>query len=179
MLYAIWPSIPSLVHYSGVTLGNPQSEKAPQSIPTIETGPYTRSTQASLKAAQTNSIKEHLQQKPTKQVYVGSGLPTLPRRIVEKMLNWECINFNELLPFCNPGAEEEQGLTQTPEQFMLFPGLGMLQHGHQVKYSFLQWASCFVTCMAVMASLAKTSHTCAYFNIILKANREYTGGKWS
>ena len=93
---------------------------------------------------------------PTKQVYVGSGLPTLPRCIVEKMLKWEYINFNELLPFSDPKSEEQQGLTQTPEQFMLFPGLGLLQHGqsigHQVKYSFLQWASCFVIYMAVMAS---------------------------
>ena len=112
-------------------MGNPQSEKAPQSILTIETSPNTGSTQASLKETWTNIIEEHLlKQKPTKQVYVGSGLPTLPRRIVEKMLNWEYINFNELLPFCDPRAEEEQGPTQTPEQFILFPGLGLLQHGH-------------------------------------------------
>ena len=162
-------------------MGNPQSEKVPQSIPTIETSPNTGSTQASLKEAWTNIIEEHLlKQKPTKQVYVGAGLPTLPRRIVEKMLNWEYINFNELLPLCDPGAEEEQGLTQTPEQFMLFSGLGLLQHGHQVKYSFLQWASCFVTYMAVMASHGNNiTHMCAYFNIILKANREFAGGMCS
>ena len=83
------------------------------------------------------------------------------------MLNWEYINFNELLPFYDPGLEEEQGLTQTPEQFMLFPGLGLMQHGHPVKYLFLQWASCFVTYMAVMASHGN--------NIIhVKVNREYT-----
>ena len=78
----------------------------------------------------TNIIKEHLlKQKPTKQVYVGSGLPTLPRHIAEKMLKWEYINFNELLPFSDLRSEEEQGLTQTPEQFKLFPGIGLLQHG--------------------------------------------------
>ena len=27
--------------------------------------------------------------------------------------------------------------------------------------------------------MAITSHMCAYFNVILKANREYTGGIWS
>ena len=33
ILYASWPSLHTLVHYSGVTLGNPQSKKVPQSIP--------------------------------------------------------------------------------------------------------------------------------------------------
>ena len=44
----------------------------------------------------------------------------------EKMLNWEYINFNELLPFCDLGSEEEQGQAQASDQFMLFPGLGKL-----------------------------------------------------
>ena len=34
--------------------------------------------------------------------------------------------------------------------------------------------------MAVMASHCNNiTHMCAYFNVILKANREYTGGMWS
>ena len=59
---------------------------------------------------------------------------------------------------------------------MLFPGLDLLQHGHQVKYSFLQWASCFIAYMAVVASNGHNIvHTCAYFNVILKASREFSG----
>ena len=96
------------------------------------------------------------------------------------MLNWEYItNFNEPLPFCDPGSDEEQGLTQALDQFMLFPGLGLLQHGHQVKYSFLQWASYFIAYMAVMASNGHIIHMCAYFNVILKASREFSGNMWA
>ena len=62
---------------------------------------------------------------------------------------------------------------------MLFPGLGLMQHGHQAKYSFLQWASCFVTYTAVIASHSNNiTHMHTYFNTIFNANREYTGGVW-
>lgn len=165
-------------HYSGVTLGNPQSKKAPQFIPTIETSSNTGLAEPSLKEAWTNIIEEHLlKQKPTKQVYVRSGLPTLPRRIVEKMLNWEYINFNELLPFCDPGSEEEQSLTQTPEQLMFFPGLGLLQHGHQVNTHSCSGEAALSHTWLSWPPMAITS--CAYFNVILKANREYTGSMLS
>ena len=48
-----------------------------------------------------------------------------------------------------------------------------------MEYSFLQWASCFVTCMAVLSSKGSNiTHICAYFNTILKASREYTDDMW-
>ena len=74
---------------------------------------------SSLKEAWTNIIRSTslIKQKPIKYVYVRSGLPTLPSHIVEKVLNWEYINFNELLPFCDPRAEE-QGMTQRPESIL-------------------------------------------------------------
>ena len=43
---------------------------------------------------------------------------------------------------------------------MFFLGLSLLQHGHQVKYLFLQWASRFVTYMAVMTSHGNNINTC-------------------
>ena len=93
------------------------------------------------------------------------------------MLNWE---YNELLPFCDPGSEVEQGQAQASDQFMLFPALDLLQHGHQVKYSFLQWASCFIMYMAVMAANGHNIvNMYAYFNVILKASREFSGNMWA
>ena len=64
------------------------------------------------------------------------------------MLNWEYINFNELLPFCDPGVKLSRGRSKHPICSCCFP---LLQHGHQVKYSFstfLQWISCFITYMS-------------------------------
>ena len=62
-------------------------------------------------------LEEHLfKQKPTQQTYIGPGLLTLPKRIVEKMLNWEYINFNELIPFCDPNTDDEQPSSLVPEQ---------------------------------------------------------------
>ena len=45
-----------------------------------------------------------------------------------------------------------------------------------MKYSFLQWASYFVTYLAAMASHDNNiSHKCVYFNVNLKANEDILG----
>ena len=51
--------------------------------------------------------------------------------------------------------------------------------GHKLNYSFTQWASCFVTYMAALAANNNNIvHMCAYFQVILKASREYAGSTW-
>ena len=124
-------------------------------------------------------LEQHLlTHKPTKQVFIGADLPILPKRLIGKMRNWEYINFNKLIPFCNPGAEEEHDLNTNPDHY-LFPGLGVIQRGHKLTYSFPQWANCFITYIAALASSGENIvHMCAYFQVILKASREYSGGMW-
>ena len=158
-----------------MTLGNPP-DKPPTSLPTF--GHSSNSEATTFNEAWAKIIEEHvLSRKPSKQVFVGAGLPVLPKRLVDKMVAGEYINFNELIPFCDPGAEEEQS-TSTPEHY-LFPTLGLIRQGHKVDYSFLQWASCFATYMAVLSSKGQNiTHMCAYFNVILKASREYTDDMW-
>ena len=121
-------------------------------------------------------LKEHLiARKSAKQVFIGAGLPVLPMRLVDKIVAGECINFNELIPFCDPGTEEQP----LQPQHHLFPSLGVIRPGHIIEYSFLQWASCFVTYMAALFSNGQNvTHMCAYFIVILKANREYTDDIW-
>ena len=53
----------------------------------------------------------------TKQVYISAGIPILPKRLVDKMTNWEYINFNELIPFCDTTAEDNKA---TSNGFQLF-----------------------------------------------------------
>ena len=86
-----------------------------------------------------------------KQVFIGAGLPILPKCLIDKMRNWEYINFNELIRFCDPGAEEEHDLNTNPDHY-LFHGLGVIQRGHKLTYSFTQWANCFITYIAALAS---------------------------
>ena len=119
-----------------------------------------------------------LAHKPSKQVFIGAGLPILPKRLVDKMHNGEYINFNEMLPFCDPGSEEDIKEQEQPNHF-IFPGLGLVNRGHKLNYSFTQWASCFVTYMAALAANNNNFfHMCAYFQVILKASREYAGSTW-
>lgn len=163
-----------------MTLGNPKSADAPGSIPSFQDPAAASASHATgLRDAWEKVLEEHLlTRKPSKQVFIGSGLPVLPKRLVDKMVTGEYINFNELIPFCDPGAGEEPALASAPEHY-LFPGLGIIRPGHKIEYSFLQWASCFVTYMAALSANGKNvTHMCAYFNVILKASREYTDDMW-
>jgi hypothetical protein len=163
-----------------VPLGNPPSSNAPPILPTFQDPASSSASQAAgLRDAWEKILEEHLiARKPSKQVFIGAGLPVLPKRLVDKTIAGEYINFNELIPFCDPGAEEEPTSTSTPEHY-LFPGLGVIRPGHKIAYSFLQWASCFVTYMAALSSNRQNvTHMCTYFNVILKASREYTDDMW-
>lgn len=160
-----------------MTVGKPPPGPAPTSLPTFTS--QSASSQDGLKDAWANLLEHHLlANRPAKQVFIGSGLPVLPKRLVEKMHGGEYINFNELIPFCDPGAEEEHDTPPSMDHY-LFPGLGLIHRGHKLNYSFLQWASCFVTYMAVLASNGDNiTHMCAYFQVILKASKEYSGTMW-
>ena len=68
------------------TLDNPRSHKVPPSIPIFGTTADAASSQANLKDAWSTILEEHLlKMKPTKQVYVGAGLPILPKCITDKI----------------------------------------------------------------------------------------------
>ena len=36
--------------------------------------------------------------KPATEILLGQEIPPLPRKIVERMINWEYVDFSELLP---------------------------------------------------------------------------------
>ena len=73
----------------------------------------------------------------------------LPRHMVDKMRNWEYVNFNELIPICDPSVEEDTDWQQASDHFALFPGVGLVCPGYNIKYSFLQWANYFEVYIAV------------------------------
>ena len=121
-------------------LGKPPGGKAPPTLPTINPTEPTGHP-PSISEAWVNILETHLnKQKPSKQVFIGAGLPILPKRLIDKMTNGEYINFNELIPFCDPTAEEDSDWETTSERFQLLTELGLIQPGHKLKYTLLQWA---------------------------------------
>ena len=173
-------SPPTLSLTGETALGKRPGGKAPPTLPTIKPTEATGHP-PSLSEAWVNILETHLnKQKPSKQVFIGAGLPVLPKRLVDKMTNGEYINFNELIPFCDPTAEEDSDWETTSERFQLFPELGLIRPGHKLKYTFLQWANCFIIYMAVMASKKhdNVAHMCVYFSTILKASKEFTADWW-
>ena len=43
-------------------------------------------------------------------------LPVLSKRLVDKMVVEDYTNFNELIPFCDPGAEEDHAFLDCPKR---------------------------------------------------------------
>ena len=78
-------------------------------------------------------------------MYISVGLPIHPRRLVDKMTDWECINLNELIPFCDPKAEEDKEWEAASDRSNSFPSLAWYNQAIKLQYTFLQWANCFVT----------------------------------
>ena len=118
---------------------HPSQAKLPwESLQEVKLPPPCQSTEATGHPPEA-ILETHLnKQKPSKQVFIGTGLPILPKRLIDKMTNGEYINFNELIPFCDPTAEEDSDWETTSKRFQLFPELGLIQPGHKLKYTFLQ-----------------------------------------
>jgi hypothetical protein len=79
-----------------VPLGNPPSSNAPPILPTFQDPASSSASQAAgLRDAWEKILEEHLiARKPSKQVFIGAGLPVLPKRLEDKMIAGEYINFN-------------------------------------------------------------------------------------
>ena len=57
-------------------------------------------------------------------VWVGDGLPAIPRRTYEKILRWEFVDMVELQPV---GELEKLSAEPDPHRFVILPGLEVTQ----------------------------------------------------
>ena len=60
----------------------------------------------------------------SERVLIGNGLPTVPKKLLQKIRNWEYVELAELLPTANPSASS--GLPSA--RFQLLPGLDVVRH---------------------------------------------------
>ena len=59
-------------------------------------------------------------------ISIGPGLPTIPRKLLEKIHRWEYIDLAELLP--QTSAPDAPTPVVDPHCFVLFPGCNFIQH---------------------------------------------------
>jgi len=111
-------------------------------------------------------------------VFIGEGLPTVPKRLYNRMVAWEFVDLAELRPH---GALEA---TQESDQQKL---LVMPAHGFQVSKARKKpikeintWVQCFVVYMVAVAKKhpSALSEMVAYMLTIMKAAQEFEDPAW-
>ena len=110
-------------------------------------------------------------------VLIGSGLPTIPKELLEKIQSWEFVDMTELLPAAS--TDESAWLTNSP-RFSLFPGMEMTRpRRHQVS-SIAQWVQCFAVYIAAVVAKhpSMVNELLAYMLTIIKASQQYDGLHW-
>ena len=66
----------------------------------------------------------------SERVLIGNGLPTVPKKLLQKIRNWEYVELAELLPTANPSASS--GLPSA--RFQLLPGLDVVRQRKRQNY---------------------------------------------
>ena len=115
--------------------------------------------------------------KQQSKVWIGSRLPPIPRKLYNRILKWEFINFYDFRPV---DPLEETTVESDSVQYVMFPDLEISQANRKKVKDLQTWTACFALYVAVLASKFPkcVPSMMAYPLCILKANREYADPAW-
>ena len=84
----------------------------------------------------------------SERVLIGNGLPTVPKKLLQKIRNWEYVELAELLPTANPSASS--GLPSA--RFQLLPGLDVVRQRKRQITNITDWTQAFAVYVAALVS---------------------------
>ena len=110
-------------------------------------------------------------------VWVGDGLPAIPRKLHARMLNWEFVDMAELRPV---GTLEKFNPDPDPQQYVIMPGLEVARVARKPVEDIQTWIQCFLIYVAVMAKEHPMAvpDMVAYMLAIIRAQQEYEEPAW-
>ena len=102
-------------------------------------------------------------------VYVGEGLPPIPRKLAHKIVRWEYVEMAELLPEFWSLSKEEETEARRPTS----------RRPKQVT-EFHTWLQCFATYSSVLGSAhtAAFPELMAYLVTISRVSQDFVGLAW-
>ena len=109
-------------------------------------------------------------------VFIGQGLPTVPKTLVNKIQRWEFVDLAELLP----ATSAHDTATETAAQFTLFLGYELTHARKRQINTITEWVQAFSVLAAIILPKfpAYTVQMMAYQPTILKAAQQYDGLQW-
>ena len=114
--------------------------------------------------------------KSAAEMLLGHGLPPLPRKTVEKMINWEYVEFCELPP------AKVSGLKSPIHDcsILLVQSADFLSHQRRLIPNITVWVQCFCVYSGVMAMKHPgcIPDMLAYMKEIVQANNQYRWPSW-
>ncbi len=84
-------------------------------------------------------------------VWIGDGLPTVPKKLVERIQKWDYVNLGELRPM---GTIEKLNPEPDPFKFVIMPGLEVARARKKPIVEIGQWIECFAIYMVRWPSSA-------------------------
>ena len=118
------------------------------------------------------------QQVTTDRVTIGTGLPTIPKKLLDRMYRWEYIDLAELLP--QTSAHDAATPEVDPHRFVLFPGCEFIKPKKHKVDSITEWIKAFAIYMAAMWKRYPEAmpEMIAYLLLIVNASDQYDGLYW-
>ena len=111
-------------------------------------------------------------------IWIGDGLPAIPKRLHDWMINWEFVDLAELKP---AGVLESLHPEPDPQRYIILPGLEVARARKKPIEEIGRWIQCFAIYMAVMARKHPKAipEMLAYMLSIMRAQQEYEEPAWS
>lgn len=110
-------------------------------------------------------------------VWVGEGLPTIPKRLHDKIIGWEFVDLAELKP---AGPLDSLNPEPDPQKFVILPGLEVARAKKKQVHDIHTWIQCYAIYVAVMAKTHPEAvpDMLAYMLVIMRAQQEYEEPAW-
>ncbi len=113
-------------------------------------------------------------------VYVANGLPPIPKKIFEKIKNWQYVNLVELSTKSAKGREEErQFLQQCDGKVLLIQLMENIKRKSTEFYDIISWVEAYGTLVAIAgkSDSASIPELMAYMSKVIRAAR-VRGSQW-
>ena len=113
-------------------------------------------------------------------MWIGDGLPTIPRKLYDRMVQWEFIDLmiSEVRPV-NPLESLKQ--EQETQNYIIGPGFKVAKSKHRQIEDISTWLQCFAVYTAVLAKRHPDiiDDMMAYMITIMQAQIEFEDPAWT
>ena len=110
-------------------------------------------------------------------VWIGNGLPAIPKKVHDKIANWEFIDLADLKP---AGTLDSLNPEPDPQNFIILPGLEIARARRKPIKDIITWVQCFTIFMAAIQKQEPEAikELLAYMFTIIRAAQEFEDPAW-